>query len=610
MRTPRKARLWGTALMLAASIHLAHSEDKAGKAPKPDACDTNVKKMYENLKRARLEKDLQTPGGVPPAQYLIETQVINPDNAPTCLVVAYRARSAKDFAPLTVPLGNAIASLSGSQQQGSSLPSSGSTNPVSKPSGLTGLTEEFGGVNVTNSTTSFTAQWAPGTMLTNLALTGAKPLCLAKNIPANCISPGLISGLTPLTLKITGNTSSTNPSVTGASATSSSGSTQQVNVASKGASGPSFSGLTVQYAFASKNAAIAKAQTSPGQSQPDSSLTAPLSKMLRDANTTGNDLAKCGPYETWKADTTPKLVVKLDSIPDDNPSQKLEELKLAMENAYSELLTNMLASTSEGCKTAISDYRTLLQDTMTVVAEDISSAAKSKLAAPEVALEYDLNTPQSKPSYSSFKVTGNWQFSKKSVKTPNDPAKTQKQATNQPVAGSSTVSMNQVAANAIQNAAKKTQPWSFTMTGTADIYNTEPPSTIPSASHLRDIQGGAELAYLFANSSKSGTLQSLIGNVRLSGAYSYQDQTSPAILTGAALSDFTGLPASTTTAYAKRGVIHLGQVKLGFGTGSTFSYPLSFTYSNRSELITHPLWGIQFGVSYNLSSKLSSPTAQ
>jgi hypothetical protein len=81
---------------------------------------------------------------------------------------------------------------------------------------------------------------------------------------------------------------------------------------------------------------------------------------------------------------------------------------------------------------------------------------------------------------------------------------------------------------------------------------------------------------------------------------------SPALLTGPALSDFTGLPSSTTTAYAQRGVIHLGQAKLGFGTGNNMTFPLVFTYSNRSELVVHPTWGLQFGVTYNLSSLLSS----
>jgi hypothetical protein len=148
---------------------------------------------------------------------------------------------------------------------------------------------------------------------------------------------------------------------------------------------------------------------------------------------------------------------------------------------------------------------------------------------------------------------------------------------------------------------------SLTVNGDVDIYDPKPPATIPSANFLRDIQAGAELAYLFSPSAKSSPLRTFIGSFRLSGAYSYQDQISPAILTGPALNDFTGLPTSTTSAYAKRGIIHLAQVKLGLGTGSTLTYPLSFTYSNRTELITHPTWGVQFGITYDLTALFTSP---
>jgi predicted porin len=124
---------------------------------------------------------------------------------------------------------------------------------------------------------------------------------------------------------------------------------------------------------------------------------------------------------------------------------------------------------------------------------------------------------------------------------------------------------------------------------------------------LRDIQAGAEIDYLFSPAKNAGTLRQFIGNVTAAAAYSYQDQTSPAILTGPALSTFTGLPGSTTTAYAQRGVIHLGQLRLGFGTGTNTSFPIAFTYSNRTELVVHPTWGLQFGVSYNLTSLFCAP---
>ena len=138
------------------------------------------------------------------------------------------------------------------------------------------------------------------------------------------------------------------------------------------------------------------------------------------------------------------------------------------------------------------------------------------------------------------------------------------------------------------------------------MYNSEPPNSVPSGTHLKDIQAGAEIAYVFSPFGKNSTLGSFLGSATAAAAYSYQDQTSPAILTGPALTDFTGLPTSTKTVYAQRGVIHLGQIRLGFGTGKNLTYPLAFTYSNRTELITHPTWGLQFGITYNLTSLFNS----
>jgi len=140
----------------------------------------------------------------------------------------------------------------------------------------------------------------------------------------------------------------------------------------------------------------------------------------------------------------------------------------------------------------------------------------------------------------------------------------------------------------------------------ADIYNAQPPSSVPSASHLRDISAGAEIANVSSPFGKDNALGSFLGSVTTALAYSYQDQTSPSILTGPALNDFTGLPSSVTSVYAKRGVIQLGQFRIGLGTGKNMNFPLVFTYSNRSELITHPTWGVNFGITYNLTSLFNS----
>ena len=172
--------------------------------------------------------------------------------------------------------------------------------------------------------------------------------------------------------------------------------------------------------------------------------------------------------------------------------------------------------------------------------------------------------------------------------------------------GSTTVSAKELSQASKPLAQDTTQPFSLTLNGTVDIYNSEPPASVPSGSHLRDIRAGAEFDYVFSPFGTGSVFSNFLGSITAAAAYSYEDQTSPALLTGPALSDFTGLPSSTTAAYAKRGVIHLGQIRFGLGTGKNLTYPLAFTYSNRTELITHPTWGLQFGITYNLTSMFNS----
>jgi hypothetical protein len=568
-------------------------------------------------------------------QASLDTNVIDIINNPSCFFQASLSNSYANaaIAPARTSLWNAFQSLSGSQQQGSSLSSSGSTNAVSKPAGPTALVEEFGGANVTRGTSSSTIQWSPGTMFTNLALTGVNYLCLTKSEPRPCISAGLLRNLAPLTFKITANTSSGTPSMTGTAATQASPmSSQQVTVSSQGNSGPNFAGLTVQYSlFGSRSRAGVKSLTSQIKSASSagqggttpSSTTSYFAAELAKAWSAGNALGSCDAYVNWKAPATKALQSKIVAAPSPNPdSKQVVLLQDEIEAQYEALLKAML--TSPTCQSTLHAFKDFYAAILEAKTYEDFAAVQSGSAKPELALEYDLNAPQNKPSYSSVKATATWQFGKRtpSVQSSSDasqrPSEVQTKRTVQNYVESqaailapespvkSPQTMKELSANAKPLAQATAQPWSFTVTGTADLYNAEPPTSVPSASHLRDIQAGTEIAYLFSPSSKSSALRNFIGSVTAAAGYSYQDQTSPAILTGPALSDFTGLPSSTTTVYAKRGVIHLGQVRLGFGTGTNLTFPIAFTYSNRTELVLHPTWGLQFGLSYNLTSLFSS----
>jgi hypothetical protein len=568
-------------------------------------------------------------------QASLDTNVIDIINNPSCFFQASLSNSSANaaIAPARTSLWNAFQSLSGAQQQGSSLSSSGSTNAISKPAGPTALVEEFGGANVTRGTSSSTIQWSPGTMFTNLALTGVNYLCLTNSEPRPCISAGMLRNLAPLTFKMTANTSSGTPSMTGTATTqSSTNSSQQVTVSSQGNSGPNFAGLTVQYSiFGSRSRAGVKSLTSQVKSTsssgqggtPPSSTTSYFAAELAKAWSAGNALDNCDAYVKWKGPATNVLRSKIVAGPSPNPeSRQVTLLQNEIEAQYGALLEAML--TSPTCQSTLHAFKDFYAAILEAKTYEDFSAAQSSSAKPELALEYDLNTPQNKPSYSSVKATATWQFGKSTPSVPSSPDASQKPSqvqTRQRVQNYVNTQMTilapegpvespqtskELSANAKPLAQATAQPWSFTLTSAADLYNAEPPTSIPSASHLRDIQAGTEIAYLFSPSSKSGALRNFIGSVTAAAGYSYQDQTSPAILTGPALTDFTGLPSSTTTAYAKRGVIHLGQVRLGFGTGTHLTFPVAFTYSNRTELVLHPTWGLQFGLTYNLTSLFSS----
>lgn len=106
----------------------------------------------------------------------------------------------------------------------------------------------------------------------------------------------------------------------------------------------------------------------------------------------------------------------------------------------------------------------------------------------------------------------------------------------------------------------------------------------------------------------SGGLFGLLGAAAVSATYYFQYQNSPSILNvtpgtpvdGITLTD---LSSTATQVFAKKGNIHVGQLRLELGpSGSSIRFPLAVAYSNRTDLITKPSLGAQFGISYDFDS--------
>jgi len=159
----------------------------------------------------------------------------------------------------------------------------------------------------------------------------------------------------------------------------------------------------------------------------------------------------------------------------------------------------------------------------------------------------------------------------------------------------------------------KTPPLSVNVSLGVDIFNSNQTSVAPTATRLRDFQAGAEFDYIIpmlnlkTNNNFGKQLVNAIGDPTLAASYVYQDQTSPSILTGPPSSiTFVGLPTTAKSAYTTTGPIHLAQLRLGFGSGTNLKFPVAVTYANRSELVPGKAIGFQLGLSYNLTSGLTT----
>ncbi len=139
--------------------------------------------------------------------------------------------------------------------------------------------------------------------------------------------------------------------------------------------------------------------------------------------------------------------------------------------------------------------------------------------------------------------------------------------------------------------------WSLTANFAVDFYDTQP--TTPTIGRLRDLQFGAELDRKLPNIP-------ILGSSALSWAYYYQNQKNPILAVDASQPlpgiTFVGLPSGANQVLAQTGNIHIAQMKMTMGGGSSIRYPLAVTWSNRTELIDKPEWRAQVGVSYSFDA--------
>ncbi len=492
-------------------------------------------------------------------------------------------------------------SLGNSMQQSSPPGSSGSSSPVSKPAGSTSLIQDVGGFSATSNGSALTLQFAPGDLVNQMAGAGVFDFCTSTIQTKGCKSKGWLKVFAPATLSVTANTTTPGSSVTGMAANT--GTAVPVTLQSL-SNTLSFGGVTAKYGFFyKKKASDGTAQTNSNLSDAAAKEAVALGKLLTQVNA-------CHAYTAWKTSIENDTTNAFRQAQTQKDSNAL--LSFVLQN-YSDLSTRL--SKDATCTTLTAQILSVLN---TVSAYQAAITAQQVLAlssTPIMSLEYDFTTPANKPSYHSMKLNLSWQSTvsctvqvqaaaTKALKTVSSIATLQ----NDTPATCNTAKGTQTTSSSTSTSAVPT--WAINASGGADIYNDEPSSSIPSASRLRDVEVGAEITRVWhistykPQNSALTQLLSRVGDLSLVGAYYYQDQTSPSILNGPPSSiTFNGLPTTASQVFATRGPINVGQVRLGFGTGTNIRFPVAVSYSNRSDLVVHPFVGVQFGVSYDLFGK-------
>jgi hypothetical protein len=270
--------------------------------------------------------------------------------------------------------------------------------------------------------------------------------------------------------------------------------------------------------------------------------------------------------DAWKSSGTgfvTNVVPKAPPIPQPAPATATEFEKEAAREAIKAATTS--------ADNAAKEELTVLQNAADFAVHYIEYLGREEEAAlslakpPILTFEYDENRPAGQPTNSVFRVI-------------------------------------------YQHKPEKFPKLTLTANGAFSIYDSEPSSSIPGASRLRDVQAAAQADREFQiNSAITGKL-----GVTATGAFYFQYQSSPAILNVDASAPlpgitFTGLPANASQVFAQKGNIYIGQFKLSVGSGSNMKIPLSVTYSNRTELVTKPVWRGQVGISYDFDSLFASP---
>lgn len=510
------------------------------------------------------------------------SQLRDPSNSIPCLW---------ELAALPIVLKITTASQKGAAvQTGAPTGSPGTTSAVSKATTISSLASEYGGITSSTSNQTVTFQTTLDGIPRVLVDHGKMPYCWSESIViTGCQNGDKLANLNRIGLGVTLNTSNPSQSLTGTATGASNGTTQQVSINANGESRPSLSSAFAKFTLIKGKYAL------PTDLPAGTDVAAAQAKVHTDLAALPAPIEQ--EYLIWQA-----CFDKQFGIPQFQGLSNSDK-DLAFAKYYTQIVgilfegkrastcspSDPIVAIDSGPTASLTpEQEALAKDlgtymgTASVFEANFDQALLSAISTPVISLEYDFNTPQNQPSNSTLKVIVGKSFGKAKCTGPQDST------------GASEFEIP--------------DPWTITVNAGTSLYNSTPSSSIPGASIWRDFQAGAEIDYAVCTSRYLGEK---FGDSTLGLAYYYQDQTSPSILNvtpGTPLTgiSFVGLPTSATQVFTKKGPINVAQFKYGFGVGKSVSFPIAVGWSNRTELITHAIWGVQFGVSYDLSSLLGS----
>lgn len=484
-----------------------------------------------------------------------------------------------------------IQTHSSNKQLSSPTGTAGTSSPVSKAATPLALLSEYGGLTESTSNQTATTWIAPGTLVNTLNNSGLVRYCSPLLvINKGCVGQGMRRALNNASLGLSFNISTASKNIT-ASVTNGTtgGSTQQVMATSTGQTTPTFAAAAGKYVILH----------SPTRGSLDTTKIDFAGEALS-GTVADMDLKGYFPYLQWQSCVYTELNELRTSLATlkAQPNPNTEQISSIAEQAskffwadYAQIADILLRREPVHCSvdympppnpTASTSQDTLIADLNRFVIQSdvfesqLESAILAASSTPMLTAEYDFNTPQNQPTYSTVKSIFTYSWTKKNKEGASTP----------PASSALTLTLN----------------------AGVSIYSTAPSSTILGSSELRDVQFGMEWDKNIPSSQWSRWI-SWVGDTTASATYYYQDQTSPSILKvtpGTPLPGitFTGLPSTATQVFTQKGEIHLIQAKFGLGTGTNVKFPIAVSWSNRTELIAHPAWGLQFGIAYDFSSLL------